>query len=263
MMSREIYVPIADSFFESSIMREALPVRFVMLALIRLACRAGSNGIVDVDPLIFAQSINIPYDDVEAALRRLMEPDPTSGCPDEDGRRIMPVNPDRPLRGWRLVNWHKYQDIVHRANDAARKRDERAKERRGQDAPDKSENVPKRPPLSENGGNGATKTNTKTNTRRENMGRSAHFTPPTLDEIRAYASELGYSGFDAEGFRDHFETRDWVPKGYTQRMKSWKAAVRTWWKTQKLGKFGPAPKESEWDKEKARRVLEAKKAEEV
>ncbi|MGZ5380902.1 MAG: hypothetical protein ACXWFQ_03515 [Thermoanaerobaculia bacterium] len=43
---RLIYVPIADSFFESSIMQEELSVRFVMLALIRLALRAGANGVV-------------------------------------------------------------------------------------------------------------------------------------------------------------------------------------------------------------------------
>ena len=156
-MSREIYVPIADSFFESSIMREDLTVRFVMLALIRLALRAGANGEVDMDPLMFAASINIPLADVESAIRRLMEPDPASSTPDEDGRRIVPVNPDRPFRNWRLVNWSKYRRIVHRANDAARKREERHGE---EDNMDTSESLQKRPPLS---GNGATNTNTNTN----------------------------------------------------------------------------------------------------
>jgi len=166
-MSREIYVPIADAFFESSIMREELPVRFVMLALIRLGLRPGARGVIDMDPVIFAQSINIPYPDVERAIQRLMEPDPASGCPDEDGRRIVPTNPARPFRGWRLVNWGRYKDIVHRANDAARKRDERSHEEDDNtDDTDTSTPVRKRPTVSENGAT-KTKTNTKTNTKEE------------------------------------------------------------------------------------------------
>lgn len=122
-MAREIYVPVFDSFFESSIMREPLIVRFVMLALIRLAWRPRANGVIDVDPLIFAGSLNLPPADVEEAIKRLMEPDPLSASPDEDGRRIIPVHPDRPMRGWRLVNWQRYRIMVNRINDAARQRE--------------------------------------------------------------------------------------------------------------------------------------------
>ncbi len=147
-MSRPIYVPIADSFFESSIMREELPVRFVMLALIRLALRAGANGEVDIDPVMFAKSINLPEEQVEFAIKRLMEPDRSSSSPDEEGRRIVPIDPERPFRGWRLVNWARYKHIVRMANDAARKRYERAKEEKM----DVSENVRERPQASENVG---------------------------------------------------------------------------------------------------------------
>ncbi len=122
-MPRAIYVPVFDSFFEGSIMHEELTVRFVMLALIRLAWRSGAAGEVDVDPGIFAASINIPLPDVERAIKRLMEPDPASSSPDEDGRRIVPLNPDRPFRGWRLVNWPRYRVMVNRINDAARQRE--------------------------------------------------------------------------------------------------------------------------------------------
>jgi len=144
-MPRAIYVPLFDSFFEGSIMREELPVRFVMLALIRLAWRSGANGEVDVDPLIFAQSINLPLPDVEAAIQRLMEPDPTSATPDEDGRRIVPLNPDRPFRGWRLVNWQRYKAMLNRVNDAARKREEYHE---AKDTSEVSENLQKSPKVS-------------------------------------------------------------------------------------------------------------------
>lgn len=123
-MPRPIYIPIFDKFFESSIMQKDICTRFVMLALIRLASRPGANGEVDIDPFIFAQSINLPYEDVQRSIQTLMEPDPASSSPDEDGRRIVPVDPGRPFRNWRVVNWASYQTILHRVRDAARKRDE-------------------------------------------------------------------------------------------------------------------------------------------
>lgn len=132
---RAIYVPIFDSFFESSIMREDLAVRFVMLALIRLAWRPRSNGIVDVDPWMFAQSINVPYDEVQRALIRLMDPDPNSGSKLEEGRRIVPLDWSSPMRGWRVVNWVGYKKLLNKANDKVRKANERA----NADIPDSSD----------------------------------------------------------------------------------------------------------------------------
>jgi hypothetical protein len=166
-MSRPIYVPIADSFFESSIMREDVTTRFVMLALIRLGLRSGANGVIDIDPQMFALSINLPYEDVMASIERLMQPDPASSSADEDGRRIMPIDPERPHRNWRLVNWDRYRTIVHRAADAARKREERA--HLGKNIEDMSENVQSGPVASQESENGATKTRTKTRTKTKTL----------------------------------------------------------------------------------------------
>lgn len=237
-MSRPIYIPIADSFFESSIMREEIPVRFVMLALIRLALRAGANGNVDVDPKIFAMSINVPFPTVEAAIRRLMEPDPASSSPDEDGRRIVPVDPERPFRNWRLVNWTRYRHIVHLANDAARKRDDRHNKK---DIMDASENVQKRPQPSRNGA-----TNTKyeiRNTKNEERERASTFVAPTAEEVSAYAKEKGLT-LDAAYFVDFFEAKGWMTGKV--RMKSWRAAARNasrdgWTIRQGTNSFTPAP----------------------
>lgn len=57
--------------------------------------------------------------------------------------------------------------------------------------------------------------------------KRAIFTPPKPEEVTAYARSLGFE-LDGHAFCDHYETRGWVPKGYTRQMKSWKAAVRTW-----------------------------------
>jgi hypothetical protein len=51
------------------------------------------------------------------------------------------------------------------------------------------------------------------------------FTPPSIDEVRAYCQERG-NGVDAERFIDYYNANGWrVGKN---AMKDWKAAVRTW-----------------------------------
>jgi hypothetical protein len=58
------------------------------------------------------------------------------------------------------------------------------------------------------------------------------FIPPTFEQVDEYCKERK-NGIDAQAFVDHYQTRGWVPKGYTQQMRDWKAAVRTWEKNNK------------------------------
>lgn len=51
------------------------------------------------------------------------------------------------------------------------------------------------------------------------------FRPPTADEVRAYCSERGNS-VDPQAFVDFYESKGWMIG--KNRMKDWKAAVRTW-----------------------------------
>jgi hypothetical protein len=230
-MPRAIYVPLFDSFFEGSIMREELPVRFVMLALIRLAWRSGANGEVDIDPLIFAQSINMPSDEVDAAIRRLMEPDPRSASPDEDGRRIVPIHPERPFRGWRLVNWQRYRVMLNRVNDAARKREEYHE---AKDTSEVSESLQKSPRVSKSlrlSRNSRYDT-IRDDTRRDDTKldqtkkKEAQSARPDISEISEYAEKMGYPDFNAETFHSFYESKGWVVG--KSPMRSWKAAVRSW-----------------------------------
>lgn len=52
-----------------------------------------------------------------------------------------------------------------------------------------------------------------------------HFTPPTLDEVKAYCEERG-NGIDAEYFLDYYTARKWM-SGKT-KITDWKSCVRTW-----------------------------------
>ena len=54
---------------------------------------------------------------------------------------------------------------------------------------------------------------------------SRRFTPPALDEVKAYIAEKGYR-VDAERWVAYYESNGW--KVGRNPMKDWKAAVRTW-----------------------------------
>jgi hypothetical protein len=56
------------------------------------------------------------------------------------------------------------------------------------------------------------------------------FTPPTLTEIEAYCNERG-NAVDAERFFNYYESNGWMVG--KNRMKDWKAAVRTWEKSER------------------------------
>ena len=51
------------------------------------------------------------------------------------------------------------------------------------------------------------------------------FVKPTIEEIRAYITENGYS-VDAERFYDYYEANGWYAG--SRKMKDWKATVRNW-----------------------------------
>lgn len=55
--------------------------------------------------------------------------------------------------------------------------------------------------------------------------RAKRFTPPTLDDVSAYIRERG-SNVDAQRFLDFYTAKGWIVG--KNRMKDWKAAVRTW-----------------------------------
>ena len=55
--------------------------------------------------------------------------------------------------------------------------------------------------------------------------KKSKFTPPTLEEVKAYCLESGHR-IDAERFIDYYESNGWMVG--RNKMKDWKAAVRNW-----------------------------------
>ncbi len=56
-------------------------------------------------------------------------------------------------------------------------------------------------------------------------GARGRFAPPTLEEVKEYCKERG-NGVDAQRFVDFYEMKGWMVG--KNKMKDWKAAVRTW-----------------------------------
>lgn len=60
--------------------------------------------------------------------------------------------------------------------------------------------------------------------------KSKRFVPPTIEEVRAYVREKGYT-FDPEAFVAFYESNGW--KVGRNQMKDWRGACRTWQSRQK------------------------------
>lgn len=60
---------------------------------------------------------------------------------------------------------------------------------------------------------------------KENIKRKAGFVKPTVDEVREYCQERK-NNINPEAFVDFYESKDWMIG--KNKMKDWKAAVRTW-----------------------------------
>jgi len=85
--------------------------------------------------------------------------------------------------------------------------------------------------------------------------RSKSFTPPTVDEVRSYCQERGNS-VDPELFVDFYTSKEWMVG--KNKMKDWKAAVRTWEKSkaQNRTQYGRQNVDPQEIKEQMQRFME-------
>lgn len=67
--------------------------------------------------------------------------------------------------------------------------------------------------------------NDKDNKEKNIKKKSQSFSPPTKEEVKHYVDEMGYR-VDADRFVDFYSSKGWMIG--KNKMKDWKAAVRTW-----------------------------------
>ena len=75
-----------------------------------LLVMADAKGNVAKTPRAIARITGVPLEIVEEAIDALCQPDADSGSPEEDGRRLVLICPERRW-GWRIVNYEKYRRI--------------------------------------------------------------------------------------------------------------------------------------------------------
>lgn len=77
------------------------------------------------------------------------------------------------------------------------------------------------------------KTNTNVLNTNNNRGTTKRFKKPTIEEIEDYCKERN-NNINASAFFDYYESKDWMIG--KNRMKDWKAAIRTWERNSKQEK---------------------------
>lgn len=92
----------------------------------QLIILADADGIVDMTPIAISRRTSIPLDIIEKGIKALMEPDPHSRSKQEDGRRVVCIDPERGWGYW-LVN---YEHYVKLANSAERREQNRLAKQR-------------------------------------------------------------------------------------------------------------------------------------
>ena len=90
---------------------------------------------------------------------------------------------------------------------------------------------------------------------KKDIYKGNQFNPPTTEEVRAYCEERNNS-VDATKWHDFYSSKGWMVG--KNKMKDWKAAVRTWERNNQRGGQSPKPKQpnrprsfdaiDEWDK---------------
>lgn len=94
-------------------------------------------------------------------------------------------------------------------------------------------------PMDKNVPENNTVPNTTPNNTYEYKEKRKRFTPPSVEDVRAYCTERK-NGIDPQAFVDYYTARDWyIGKN---KMKDWKAAVRTWENRRKDGYSNQSPK---------------------
>jgi len=117
------YTKLFGSLIHSTIWREPDHVRIVWMTMLAMADR---DGIVEASVPGLADAARKSIPETEAALARLMEPDPYSRTPDHEGRRIEAIP-----GGWRLLNHAIYREkaSAEEAREKAAARQARKRER--------------------------------------------------------------------------------------------------------------------------------------
>lgn len=101
-----MYAKIFESIYDGSLRKDWK----ALITFQQLLVLADEAGYVDKTPDAISARTTIPLDIIIHGLDQLSSPDPDSRSKEEEGRRIVLINPDRRW-GWRIVNHKEYREI--------------------------------------------------------------------------------------------------------------------------------------------------------
>jgi len=120
-----MYVKVFGTILDSSIwLEDHATVRLWLTMLVS----ADESGFVRGLPPLLASKARVTDEECEVALETLRSPDPLSGTPDHEGRRIEDVD-----GGWMLLNYEKYREMRTRAQVLNAERQERYRKAHSKD----------------------------------------------------------------------------------------------------------------------------------
>jgi hypothetical protein len=83
--------------------------------------------------------------------------------------------------------------------------------------------------------------NSKNETLKQPKPKPPKFTPPTIDECKAYATEIKLPATEVEKFFDHYEACGW--RVGMKPMKNWQSAMRNWKRNFDAGTYSRGQKQ--------------------
>lgn len=119
-----VFAKIFGQIFDSSIANNHVH-RHIFMDLLVLA---DSDGVVDMTMEAISRRTNVPLPLVQEAVEALCSPDSMSNSPQEEGRRLLPIDERKPW-GWQIVNYHHYRKIRDEESRRTYMREYRRKER--------------------------------------------------------------------------------------------------------------------------------------
>ena len=224
-----MYGKIFEQIYDSSI-SENYETRHIFMDLVVLGY---PDGVVDMTHEAIARRINVPIEIVKKQIAALSEPDPKSRSKKDDGRRLVPLDPERDW-GWRIVNYSVYREI---RDEEARKKYFREKQRKyrrskklssDKDGSDTTFNKVERMVDSysySNSSSNSKKEKEKRDPKREKEKPNAA-RPRSETEVVEYCLSLGLTRSDAEYFWNRWQANGYVNAG--KSIKDWRALIRSW-----------------------------------
>lgn len=108
-----MYAKLFSRITESSLMEEPVPSRYVFMMMLAIS---DPKGYVIGTDIAISRRLNLSVDEFKKALVPLMLPDPHSNSRKHEGRRVIPSDGER---GYYLVNYTTYRDLVDEDNRRA------------------------------------------------------------------------------------------------------------------------------------------------